>query len=93
MEKIMFDDNKTIQKGQLWGDYGFGAKLPPYFKVVSQCFSMKGDYFQPEVSGLKDLIKTYKKTINEVKFHGPTIFADIIDIIFKPIIFFSIKTS
>ncbi len=59
--------------------YGFGAKLPPNFKTVSQCFAMSGDYFNPSVYKLDQLIETYKKTIKEVKFHGPTIFKNILE--------------
>ena len=44
---------------------------------------MKGDYFEPEVYGLKELITAYKQTINTVKFHGPTIFSEIIDTAIK----------
>ena len=25
--------------------YGFGAKLPPYYKTVSQCFALSGNFF------------------------------------------------
>lgn len=31
--------------------YGFGAKLPPFYKSVSQCFALNGDYFHPNVEG------------------------------------------
>ena len=31
--------------------YGFGAKLPPYYKSVSQCFALNGNYFNPIVEG------------------------------------------
>ena len=29
--------------------YGFGAKLPPYHDIVSQCFALNGNIFDPEV--------------------------------------------
>lgn len=31
--------------------YGFGAKLPPFYKSVSQCFALNGNYFDPNVEG------------------------------------------
>jgi hypothetical protein len=31
--------------------YGFGAKLPPFYKGVSQCFALNGNYFSPNVEG------------------------------------------
>ena len=38
--------------------YGFGAKLPPYYDIVSHCFSCNGDFFDPEASGLEEIIKS-----------------------------------
>jgi hypothetical protein len=38
--------------------YGFGAKMPPYFNTVSNCFSLNGNYFDPEVYGLDEVIKS-----------------------------------
>jgi hypothetical protein len=37
---------------------GFGAKLPPYHNVVSHCFSMNGNFFDPEVNGLEEVIES-----------------------------------
>jgi len=31
--------------------YGFGAKLPPYYKCVGQCFALNGNYFHPLMTG------------------------------------------
>eukprot|EP00913_Durusdinium_trenchii_P007186 g6760.t1 len=36
--------------------YGFGAKIPPTHSVVSNCFALTGDFFQPEVEG-RDVVK------------------------------------
>ncbi|CAJ1410273.1 unnamed protein product [Effrenium voratum] len=33
--------------------YGFGAKIPPSHSVVSNCFALTGDFFQPEVEGAR----------------------------------------
>lgn len=41
--------------------YGFGAKLPPYYKSVGQCFALNGNYFQPLiVGGVDKIIKKYR---------------------------------
>jgi len=58
--------------------YGFGAKMPPYYNVVSNCFSLNGNYFDPEVVGLEEVIKVYKEALTKYKFHGPTIFSDLL---------------
>lgn len=38
--------------------YGFGAKLPPYQNVVSHCFAMNGNFFDPEVYTLDEVIQS-----------------------------------
>lgn len=60
--------------------YGFGAKLPPYFDVVSHCFSLNGNFFKPEVVGMDAIIQNYFQTAALVHFHGPTVFSEIIKI-------------
>lgn len=58
--------------------YGFGAKLPPSLNVVSHCFALNGDIFNPEVRGIPGLIETYQKTLDQIVFHGPTVFNEVI---------------
>lgn len=58
--------------------YGIGAKLPPFFENVSQCFALNGNYFNPEVNGIEDVVKYYKNAIKNVKFHGPQTFCEIL---------------
>lgn len=38
--------------------YGFGAKLPPQYNVVSHCFSLNNNYFDPEIEGLDQVIES-----------------------------------
>ena len=52
--------------------------MPPYYNVVSNCFSLNGNYFDPEVVGLDEVIKVYKEALTKYKFHGPTIFSDLL---------------
>ena len=58
--------------------YGFGAKLPPYFETVSHCFAINGDFFNPEISGIEQLIKHYKTCVSQIKFHGPSAITDLL---------------
>jgi len=38
--------------------FGFGAKLPPHHNVVSHCFSLNNNFFDPEVDGLTEVIES-----------------------------------
>lgn len=60
--------------------YGFGAKLPPYYNIVSHCFACTGNIFEPFVYGsIDEIITVYRETIKAVTLHGPTVFSQIID--------------
>ena len=53
--------------------YGFGAKLPPHYKSVGQCFALNGNYFQPLiVGGVDKIIKKYRENLEKIKPHGPS---------------------
>ena len=44
--------------------YGFGAQLPPYYRSVSQCFALNGNYFNPiVVGGVEEIIKLYVENL------------------------------
>ena len=58
--------------------FGFGARLPPHLNVVSHCFALNGDIFNPEVEGIGEVLTTYEKALSEVAFHGPTVFNELI---------------
>jgi len=58
--------------------YGFGWKIPPSHTTCSRCFSLKGDFFNPEVEGLEGVLDVYKKTLPIVTLHGPTEFQEVI---------------
>ena len=61
--------------------YGFGAKLPPYYKTVSQCFALSGNFFEPIIGGGVDqLVKVYTKALKKTKFHGPSKLLEIIEL-------------
>ncbi len=40
--------------------YGFGAKLPPFYNIVSHCFACSGNIFDPFIyGGVNELIRMY----------------------------------
>jgi len=58
---------------------GFGAKIPGAISHrASNCFSLNGDIFNPQVDGITGVMECYKKAIKKIHFHGPTYFAEII---------------
>jgi hypothetical protein len=67
-----YDSDKNIPV------YGFGAKLDDYDGIVSQCFAINGNIFNPEVKAIDGVIEAYKKIIPKLTFHGPTIFSKIV---------------
>jgi len=58
--------------------YGFGAKIPPSHSVVSNCFALTGDFFQPEVEGVEGMLKAYHRALRVCHFHGPSYLSEVI---------------
>jgi len=58
--------------------YGFGAKLPPKHEVVSHCFALNDNIFDPEVQGIENVLQVYRSALNRVVLHGPTVFSQLI---------------
>lgn len=58
--------------------FGFGAKLPPYHDIVSHCFALNGNIFSPEIKTIEGVLKEYRRAVNEVVFHGPTVFSQLL---------------
>lgn len=58
--------------------FGFGGKLPPSYSVISHCFALNGDIFDPEVNGIEEVLQLYKRKVHEIPFHGPTVFSEVI---------------
>lgn len=67
-----YDSDKKIPA------YGFGAKLPPKFEVVSHCFALNRNFFNPDNNGIDEVIDQYKSIVKNVQLHGPTFFSEII---------------
>lgn len=61
--------------------YGFGAKIPPSHTVCSDCFALSGDYFEPEIEGIEQVIKFYGRALHIVQMHGPTRLAPVIELV------------
>jgi hypothetical protein len=69
--KCYDDDPRTVA-------LGFGAKLKPYYNVVSHCFSLNGDYFKPEQAELSTIADSILSSLDEVELHGPKIISEVI---------------
>jgi hypothetical protein len=69
--KCYDDDPRTVV-------LGFGAKLEPYYNVVSHCFALNGDYFNPEQENLAKIPDSIINTLSSVQLHGPKIISEVI---------------
>jgi hypothetical protein len=59
--------------------YGFGAKLPPYYKCLGSCFALNGNYYHPLITGgVDEIIRLYREALARIQPHGPTKLSDII---------------
>ena len=58
---------------------GFGGKLPPYYNVISHCFALNGNFFDPTIDGLENIVKTFRQKTKEIRQHVSSIFVDIIN--------------
>lgn len=61
---------------QLFPVYGFGGR-PPLSNKVSHCFNLTFTD-DPNVQGLPEVLKTYRNSLFQIKFDGPTYFAPVI---------------
>lgn len=69
--KYYDDDARTVA-------LGFGAKLKPYFNVVSHCFALNGNYFEPAMHDLTDIAAEIGSALGQVELHGPKIISEVI---------------
>jgi vacuolar-type H+-ATPase subunit F/Vma7 len=58
--------------------YGFGAKIPPSFSIISHCFAVNNNIFDPEVQGIEEVITSYADVIPKLQLYGPTHFSEVI---------------
>ncbi|KAK9918166.1 hypothetical protein WJX75_001865 [Coccomyxa subellipsoidea] len=54
----------------LWGFGGQGKQ---------SCYALNGQAFQPEVKGLRGLLRTYRKALHRANFNGPALFAPVVN--------------
>lgn len=57
--------------------FGFGAKLPPEYRVPSHCFTLTGEE-DATCTGIEGVLNSYRQTLYNVRASGPTVFAEII---------------
>jgi len=57
--------------------YGFGAQLPPDW-VLSNCFPLNNDVQKPEVLGIQGILDVYRKTLLNVRLHGPSVLSEVL---------------
>ena len=59
--------------------FGFGG-IPKHMGAtgVSHCFLMNGNSKNPEIHTIVNCLATYRKTLNEIQFSGPTYFAPLL---------------
>lgn len=50
--------------------YGFGAKIPPYYNTVSNCFALNFNYFQPEIKGLDRLLDCIFISVHDLHYQA-----------------------
>lgn len=60
--------------------YGFGAKVPPTTSVCSHGFAVNGDFFSPEVEGVKNVVDMYLSCLEVARLHGPTYFGPVLEL-------------
>lgn len=65
-----YDSDKEIPA------FGYGAKITNK-KILSDCFALNGDIFDPECDGLEGVVDAYKNAVKSVSLSGPTNFAPI----------------
>lgn len=60
--------------------YSFGARLPPFFRTVSNCFSLKRDFFNPFMSNTEEIIDSMNQQIDEqlLRPYKPSMASEII---------------
>jgi vacuolar-type H+-ATPase subunit F/Vma7 len=62
--------------------YGFGCKIPPTHTFTSHCFALTGNFLDPEVDGVNGIVDIYREVLQKdiVKLHGPTYFAEVVEL-------------
>ncbi|GBG84784.1 hypothetical protein CBR_g39161 [Chara braunii] len=65
-----YDTDKVFQA------WGFGARVAS--GMVSHCFNLNGNPYNPDVTGVEGILEAYSKALNSVSLAGPTLFAPVI---------------
>jgi hypothetical protein len=59
--------------------FGFGG-IPRHMGLnnIQHCFPINGNVASPAIFGLRDIVNTYKQTLNQIGLGGPTHFAPLL---------------
>ena len=63
---------------QMFATYGFGGKFYGS-QNVNHCFPLNCDEERPEIKGLDEVLKTYRKALNNCQLFGPTHFHKVLE--------------
>lgn len=81
--KSVGDILKYYDADQMYPVFGFGARLKSsvgqHKGMLSHCFALNGDIYNPEVEGIDGVIESYQKCLHNVELSGPTKFSPIIE--------------
>jgi hypothetical protein len=71
---------EPMGSAKLFPSFGFGG-IPTFLgmRSVNHCFALNGDPLQPEILGMKTVLKTYKDTVNNITQAGPTLFQPLLE--------------
>ena len=47
---------------------------------VNHCFPLNGNYDEPEIKGIDEIIKAYHENLGKIKMSGPTFFSSVLDV-------------
>lgn len=63
--------------------FGFGAKLPPLYDSVNNCFALSMDILKPEVDGYLGFFDAYTKILSKVDLYGPANLSESLETLVK----------
>ena len=47
---------------------------------VNHCFPLNGNYDEPEIKGINEIMKAYHENLGKIQMSGPTFFSSVLDV-------------